>query len=203
MYGGAGNDSFVVDNVRDKVFELGAGGIDMIYSSINISLPANVEKLVLTGTLGVASWPTAWTTGSPAISANMLNGGAGADRLMGGNGNDTYLVDNSRDVVVETASGIDKVRARRYHAFGPCRGLQLVGHAARASATRSPTRSTATATPTRSTGWPATTASSQATATTWFAAADGRDIMTGGNGRDIFDFNSVAPRPDTDVRRPT
>ena len=32
----------------------------------------------------------------------MLNGGLGADTLVGGDGNDTYMVDNVGDVVDET-----------------------------------------------------------------------------------------------------
>lgn len=40
-----------------------------------------------------------------------LHGGGGGDRLTGGDGDDTYVVDNSRDVIVETANaGIDTVQ---------------------------------------------------------------------------------------------
>ena len=40
------------------------------------------------------------------------NGGTGADTLTGGAGNDTYVVDNTGDVVIEKANeGIDTVRA--------------------------------------------------------------------------------------------
>ena len=41
-----------------------------------------------------------------------LNGGLGADTLIGGAGNDTYVVDNIGDVVDESAgSGTDLVQA--------------------------------------------------------------------------------------------
>jgi Ca2+-binding RTX toxin-like protein len=43
-----------------------------------------------------------------------LNGGAGADIMRGGKGNDTYVVDNVGDVVIEGAgfiNGVDKVLA--------------------------------------------------------------------------------------------
>ena len=91
MDGGAGDDIFIVDNALDRVFEANGGGIDTIYSSVNIALPAEVEKLVLTGTRGasvVANALNNWITGNGA--ANNLNGGAGADRLIGGAGNDIY-----------------------------------------------------------------------------------------------------------------
>ncbi|WP_259665426.1 hypothetical protein [Rhizobium bangladeshense] len=33
-----------------------------------------------------------------------LNGGSGADRLIGGTGNDTYIVDNAGDLVSEVGN---------------------------------------------------------------------------------------------------
>ena len=44
----------------------------------------------------------------------MLDGGAGADTMIGGAGNDTYVVDNAGDVVTEAASeGTDTVQSPR------------------------------------------------------------------------------------------
>ncbi|MBD0682684.1 calcium-binding protein, partial [Pseudomonas sp. PSB11] len=50
---------------------------------------------------------------------DLLDGGSGADRLEGGLGNDTYLVDNLGDVVVEAAnSGDDTVQASIDYTLG-------------------------------------------------------------------------------------
>lgn len=45
-------------------------------------------------------------------AGNVLDGGAGADIIAGGDGNDTYIVDNSGDLVMELgSSGIDEVQS--------------------------------------------------------------------------------------------
>ncbi|MFM6517989.1 MAG: beta strand repeat-containing protein, partial [Microcystis panniformis] len=47
---------------------------------------------------------------------DVLDGGTGSDRLYGGEGNDTYIVDNSRDVVVESGGqGEDTVKSSVNH----------------------------------------------------------------------------------------
>jgi trimeric autotransporter adhesin len=48
LTGGAGNDTYIVDN-GDSVVELVGGGIDTVQSSVNWTLDANVENLILTG----------------------------------------------------------------------------------------------------------------------------------------------------------
>ncbi|MCO8314544.1 hypothetical protein, partial [Pseudomonas mandelii] len=43
-----------------------------------------------------------------------LDGGTGADLMIGGNGNDTYIVDNLKDAITETStlvSEVDTVRS--------------------------------------------------------------------------------------------
>ncbi len=65
----------------------------------------------------------------------LLNGGAGADILIGGEGNDTYVVDNPGDVVDEgTGSGTDLVQAAASFdlsaVLGDVENLTLTGTAA-------------------------------------------------------------------------
>src|SRR5262249_49577095 len=110
MIGGTGNDTFVVDNVGDVVVENANEGTDLVESSISYALGANVENLTLTGTDDI--------NGTGNALDNIIVGNAGINVLAGGAGNDTYVVDNSADVVVENAGeGLDTVLASASYAL--------------------------------------------------------------------------------------
>jgi Ca2+-binding RTX toxin-like protein len=102
MEGGSENDIYYVDNSGDSVIEASAGGTaDLVYTTINHTLAANVENLTAIGTGAVV------LTGNSL--ANTITGNAAANVMQGGDGNDTYYVE-SGDVVVEGAgAGIDLV----------------------------------------------------------------------------------------------
>lgn len=118
MWGEGGDDTYIVDNAGDAVFEYLNDGTDMVKSSVSFVLPVNVENLTLTGSANING------TGNDLNNIlvgndgdNVLDGGAGiygasADTMTGGLGNDTYVVDDVRDVIVENSSeGIDTVRS--------------------------------------------------------------------------------------------
>lgn len=124
MEGGAGNDTYIVDNGRDVVFEESKdGGIaDTVKASVSWTLGDNLENLILTGSdqiNGTGNGLDNVITGNAArnglyggAGADWLDGGAGRDVMIGGIGDDTYIVDNRRDDVREAANaGIDTVRA--------------------------------------------------------------------------------------------
>src|SRR5262249_30142795 len=121
-----------------------------VQGSIDYTLPANVENLVLTGAAlngwgnGVANTITG-TSGANAIYGldgndillglggdDALLGGTGADTMVGGAGNDTYYVDNPGDVVTENASeGTDTVNAWISYTLGAnVENLTLLGSVA-------------------------------------------------------------------------
>jgi Ca2+-binding RTX toxin-like protein len=109
MAGGAGADTYIVDNSNDFINETTAstGGIDLVitHTSYDLSLFATgVEKLTLTGSAidGTGNALNNLIVGNG--NDNTLDGGAGIDTLQGGLGNDTYIV----DVIV--ASGLAKLQ---------------------------------------------------------------------------------------------
>ena len=123
LNGGYGHDIYVVDNAGDVVIEASTFGTDLVQSSLNYVLPANVENLTLTA--GSVAIIGTGNTSNNTIIGNSLNnnlsgldgldrldGGAGADTLTGGNGDDTYVVDNVGDLVIEiSAGGTDTVES--------------------------------------------------------------------------------------------
>jgi serralysin len=95
MTGGLGNDTYVVDDAGDVVTESSslATEIDTVESSVDYTLGANLEKLVLTGSAESGTGNSLNNTLTGNSSANILDGAAGTDKLAGGAGDDEYLVD--------------------------------------------------------------------------------------------------------------
>lgn len=132
LQGGAGNDTYHVTS-GDRVIELAGGGVDTVYSAGTWQLHANVEHLVLTGSANVNAVGNDLgnrLTGN--AGNNTLNGRGGADVMAGAAGNDTYVVDNIRDIVVEKADeGTDTVLSSVTWRLGAhVENLTLQGNAA-------------------------------------------------------------------------
>jgi Ca2+-binding RTX toxin-like protein len=98
MVGGAGNDIYIVNSAGDRVVEALNQGIDTVFSSVNYTLPSNVENLTLQGTAaqGIGNTLNNRLIGNQndnqLVDTNgndILNGNAGNDGLVGGVGQDT------------------------------------------------------------------------------------------------------------------
>ena len=120
LAGGAGDDTYVVDDGGDTIVELANEGRDIVVASTTTTLASNVEDLTLTTSLAADGTGNALDNAlTGGAGANVLTGlaghdtlvgGGGADRMVGGAGNDRYTVDHASDVVVEVAGeGLDTV----------------------------------------------------------------------------------------------
>ncbi|WP_052349311.1 MULTISPECIES: S8 family serine peptidase [Planktothrix] len=178
LKGGAGNDIYVVDNTGDVVTELASGGTDLIQSSVTYTLPGEVENLTLTGITainGTGNTVANIITGNTAN--NTLNGSTGADQLKGGTGNDTYVVDNTGDVVTELASGgTDLIQSSvTYTLPGEVENLTLTGITA-----------------INGTGNTVANIITGNTANNTLSGGAANDTLTGGLGADSFIYNTSA-----------
>ena len=120
MKGGLGDDIYVIDSLKDVVDETGGDGSDTIQiaTAFDLQVPTievhgTIENVMLTGTMAVDAAGSALAnalTGNSGANkltglggADTLDGLGGADIMSGGAGNDTYVVDNAKDVVQESA----------------------------------------------------------------------------------------------------
>ena len=108
MVGGAGNDTYVVDNAGDVVSEAFNSGSDLVRSSITYTLGANLENLTLIGSTAINGTGNGLdniivgNTGN-----NMIKGGLGNDTLTGNVGQDGFVFDtalnasSNKDVITD------------------------------------------------------------------------------------------------------
>ncbi len=149
LQGGLGDDTYVVHSLADVITENADEGTDTVRSSLNWTLGATLENLVLTGTSNLSGTGNAATNqitgnsganllsglaGNDTLSAgagnDTLDGGSGNDSLVGGAGDDLYVLDAAGDSVLEAANeGNDTVQASVSHSLGAnVENLQLQGN---------------------------------------------------------------------------
>lgn len=100
MIGGKGDDTYFIDNINDKVVENENEGSDTINTTLNYTLPTNIENLVLSGTANLTGKGNSY--GNTIIGNegnNVLYGYAGNDIIDGGAGNDTIYGGENNDII--------------------------------------------------------------------------------------------------------
>ena len=102
MTGGAGTDTYTVDDAGDVVVEAANAGNDLVQARIaTYTLTANVEDLTFLGTGNF--------TGTGNDLSNTIRGVAGNDTLSGGNGNDSLFGNDGNDTL-NGGAGVDQLR---------------------------------------------------------------------------------------------
>ncbi|NBT48548.1 MAG: calcium-binding protein [Actinobacteria bacterium] len=136
LAGGKGNDTYIVESIYDTVIENANEGTDLVKSSVNWTLGANVENLTLTGSDNLSGTGNELSNtivgnygnnvldggaGNDTLEGNSGNdtliGGLGNDVMKGGAGNDTYYVDSTGDTITDTI-GTDTVFASISYTLG-------------------------------------------------------------------------------------
>jgi trimeric autotransporter adhesin len=99
LVGGTGNDIFVVLVAGDTIVEYANEGIDTILTNLAAyMLPANVENLIFIGT-------RSFQGAGNGLDNVIVSDAAAASTLVGLGGNDTYVVRNAGDTIVEALGG--------------------------------------------------------------------------------------------------
>jgi Ca2+-binding RTX toxin-like protein len=101
VFGGFGNDTYIVDNAKTQISEVDGSGIDTVKSYASYTLHQGFENLVLLGkgnTGGGGNDADNHLTGNAGNNSldgaggnDVLSGGKGADLLTGGAGADTFV----------------------------------------------------------------------------------------------------------------
>jgi Ca2+-binding RTX toxin-like protein len=103
MFGYGGNDTYVIDNIGDLIYEYDGNGTDTVISSINFTL-GSVHSIEVLQASSTATSGTLYLTGNAINNTitgnagdNVLSGRDGNDVLSGGAGDDTLNGDNGND----------------------------------------------------------------------------------------------------------
>jgi hypothetical protein len=118
MTGLGGDDIYVVDSAGDMVNEAAGGGFDTVFTMINYTLGANVERagaMIPAGTTPLVLIGNALANEiSGNDGANTINGGGGPDILIGRGGGDAFfftttLGGGNVDQIPDFQAGLDKM----------------------------------------------------------------------------------------------
>ena len=89
MRGGLGDDIYYVDAAGDVLAEAAGGGFDTVQTTIDYVLPAEFEKLILTGAARIGTGNDGDNQLLGGGGGDTLSGAGGADIIQGNAGNDT------------------------------------------------------------------------------------------------------------------
>ncbi len=104
MRGYGGDDTYVINNSSDLVFEASGQGTDIVNSRVSYVLAAgqSVETLKFTSASGTANLNLTGNEFAQTLTGNagnnILDGGGGGDTMRGYAGDDTYVINNTKAI---------------------------------------------------------------------------------------------------------
>jgi Ca2+-binding RTX toxin-like protein len=187
LVGGSGNDTFVINNSSDVITVTSAKAGNVVQSSVNYVLPANLLNLNGTGTGNISLTGNVSANTITANSGNdTLTAGSGLATLIGGSGNDTFVVNSASDVITEAVNAGNNTEQTSA-------SVTLATNVQNLSGTGS-----SGLTLTGNSGNDVITANSGAdklvagSGNDTLIAGTGNDTLTGGAGNDVFNVNNTA-----------
>jgi predicted extracellular nuclease len=141
LIGLGGNDVYVVDGNDDVIVEAVGGGTDAVFTRDSYTLSAGAEVEILSAVSHDATTPPVALIGNGFdqiifgnAGINFIEGGGGADTLVGLGGDDIYVVDNAGDYVAEGAGGgRDVVYARASFALNGAEEVEILSTVSRSA----------------------------------------------------------------------
>lgn len=119
FYGLGGNDTYIVNDLGDRVFEDVGKGIDTVQSSVDWMLGPNLENLTLTGSNPL--------TGTGNALDNVIIGNAAASTLLGGAGNDRLVVGTGANgTTIDGGAGTDTLVVTGAVSLGGLTGIEAI-----------------------------------------------------------------------------
>ena len=128
--GGAGDDTLIVDNAKNRLIENGGSeGYDTVKSEVSYTLSENVEKLVLLGDANLDGKGNDDQSDMYGNSGNnklygfdggdILDGERGNDKLFGGDDFDTFVFKTGyrHDTIMDFEPGTDTLDLRKWNAI--------------------------------------------------------------------------------------
>ncbi|QYK41645.1 MAG: calcium-binding protein [Paracoccaceae bacterium] len=121
VYGGAGDDTYYIDDAAITISESSNQGFDTVYSSVSYSLTGNVERLILTGAaaglVGTGNGSSNSITSEAFVGVTLRGlggddnviGNSSGDLLFGGAGNDLILSGSNGSATLYGGAGNDTI----------------------------------------------------------------------------------------------